>query len=375
MKKDSIKKMALVLALTKMLSFGAKTVSLDSVKYQPMASGISVNNTTTNKLKSDIRISDNEIIYARSNIYANYEDKNNVYYKRYDPDTNSYNDISIFDMENCETHQYGANQNDFKKNFSSLIDDPLIWKEMQEDYPVSFFDNTMEAREFYKNYFMLIYQCGCGHAAATNRVFKYFEGREDDFLKTFGYPMYTVDKKGNIDFNYEVFMLDFFNYATLNMIDIKYDKETIKNALLKDYYERQFGYYDARVKEHDKNWQSFYDKWQNSKDLNISAGILLDYYFGNFNRFLAHYKLDFKILFYEDGFDKYNLDDIVASENFSLYKMSISGNKYSINDKVGSHYMYVSEITKDGTIVSSWGDRYVFDNKKAYWTSKLVLKK
>ena len=52
-----------------------------------------------------------------------------------------------------------------------------------------------------------------------------------------------------------------------------------------------------------------------------------------------------------------------------------NGEIYELQEQIDSHYVFVSEITDDGKIiVSSWGEKYVFENSKANWTSKTLIK-
>ncbi len=72
---------------------------------------------------------------------------------------------------------------------------------------------------------------------------------------------------------------------------------------------------------------------------------------------------------------KYNVGDIIACENFILYKEDYKGRKYGIMKNVNSHYMYVVEIGPNGkVIVSSYGEKYIFDERDATWTSKMTIK-
>ena len=144
------------------------------------------------------------------------DDEKNPIYLKVNRETGEFEPISIFDHENLNSKQYGANQEVFRTKFDQLINNPLIWEEMQRYYPVKKFEDKDEAMFFYRKYFDIIYDCGCGYAAAANYVFHMFEGRENDFYKAFGFPMYTINNNV-IDFNYEIFMLKFFNYSNLKL--------------------------------------------------------------------------------------------------------------------------------------------------------------
>ena len=58
-------------------------------------------------------------------------------------------DISyIFNKNNIATKQYGGNQFDFEGKYSSLIQDSLIYEELQKYYPIEKFNSYEEADFF-----------------------------------------------------------------------------------------------------------------------------------------------------------------------------------------------------------------------------------
>lgn len=72
---------------------------------------------------------------------------------------------------------------------------------------------------------------------------------------------------------------------------------------------------------------------------------------------------------------QYQEGDIVACNNFSLYKVDENGEVTLAIDHVLSHYIYVSGFTEDSkVIVSSWGNKYIFNDENSSWVYKLTLK-
>ncbi len=312
---------------------------------------------------------------------------------------NSYNNhiTSIFDIDNIDSRQYGASQLVFAYHFDELVKDPLIWQELQKYFPLSDFDSEEEAIYFYKKYFEIIYSCGCGYAASCDYVFKLFEGKEDAFYKTFKFPMYTI-KNGKIDFNYELFMLKFFNYS---IIDTNYSKDVIINSMMKDFYAYQIDLYinspEYKKKlpdnfhelssEEREEWMNFdkkreakfhrlYEKWMNANNSYVNLGIELDSTFGNLSEYLSLYGIDNTKVRIEYNPSTYAIGDIVACKNFRLYKIDENNKIYDGIDNVDAHYVFVTNILDDGKImVSSWGDQYIFDNSQATWTEKILIKK
>ncbi len=299
--------------------------------------------------KANETISDSQrpedVLYSLSNIYVSYEDPENPIYLRYNPATGEYSPISIFDAENRATAQYGANQNALYDNYYRLIRDEYIWNELQRYFPVSAFTSEEAAKAFYKEYFALIKFCGCGYAAAIDSLFRAYEGKEREFEEMFGYPMYTVDEKGKIDFNYEIAILQFFNYSILNYSEGYGTAEQVINAVTNG---------------------------------TADFGISLTYEFGKIREYLKEYAPEVSLstfcLQQTRGF-RFNADDIVACEDFSLYKETDSGLQYYTLSDLEAHYVYVVGFTEDGRpIISSWGEQYILDNDGANWTYQVTLK-
>ncbi len=303
--------------------------------------------------------------------------------------------ISIFDEENIKTKQYGANQKVFSLFDDDFVKDVFIWNEMQKYYPKEMFSSRDEAIAFYKSYFNLISETDCGYTAACNVVFKYFEGREDEFLKAFGYPMYTY-KDGVIDFNYEYFVLEFFNYCNLKMKE-RYGE--VREATKKDMYRFALDDYinsleytlrkpSKMTDEEYDAWEKFdneriakykylYDRWDSCHNTKINFGIPVDAAFGYIDNFLATKGL---LCNSHVEFDnvKYKVGDIVAAGGYHLYTSEEQKeNETAFNavlTQIGDHYVYITEIHDDKIIVSSFGNRYILDLSTATWKENVTLK-
>lgn len=99
-----IRKIALTLAAVKLFSSGSFLLENNTNFYNDhtIAYADELILDATN-----ITIND-DIIYDNTNIYMGYDENGDVYYKRYDPVTSQYKDISIYDEENIQSHQYGG---------------------------------------------------------------------------------------------------------------------------------------------------------------------------------------------------------------------------------------------------------------------------
>ena len=314
-------------------------------------------------------------------------------YKILNDKTGEYDIVSIFNDTNISSKQYGASQADFRNHFDDLIQDPLIWEEVQKYYPVNSFDNPDDATFYYKKYFEVIYENGCGYAAATDYVFRLFEGHEEEFFDHFGYSMYTY-RNGEIDFNYELFMLKFFNYSVLDCNR----NDLVKRIIIKDFYHHQMerldkecsyrGILSSNVRSWtEDDWQTYrklenerqkkYDeaeaKWKKATAEDINLGITLNSNFGNLHKYLKKYGIRSNAE-YRHNTKKLATDDIVACDNFVLYAINGSGT-VTTQQKVDLHYVYVVGYDDNGNIiVSSWGEKYILDNSKSPYTSQIRIK-
>lgn len=112
--------------------------------------------------------------------------------------------LDIFGDYNLDSCQFGGNQEDLVKAYNNPYVDAMI---------KSYFPSITTEEEL--QYLNNIKNNGCGNVAITNLVFKKFEGKEEEFYKTFGYPMYEMkyDSKNDglsIDYNYEPLIMDLY---------------------------------------------------------------------------------------------------------------------------------------------------------------------
>ena len=338
--------------------------------------------------------SDGDGTKLKNNIYY-FEEVDESYYRRYNTENKEFQYISIFDDENIFTSQYGASQVDFKDKTKELIENKLIWNELQKYFPVNDFKSTDEAKIFYEAYFSIIGYSGCGYAVAANYIFQNYEGREKEFEKALGYPMYEINKDGDIDFNYEVFMLKFFNYYNLDRCNKKREIiDSLENEINRKRIEfrlRQLDDYNILPKDFktwtreeqlcwielgyakEKEYAKLSSELKKIKSNNINLGIQQDDSFGYLKDYLNRFGIDCNIK-YSKNITDYNVGDIIASENFDLYQMNPYGIIVSKNSNIGLHYLYITDTGNESVIVSSWGNKYVLDNSNATNVSKVLIK-
>lgn len=310
---------------------------------------------------------------------------------------NKTNNTYIFNDKNIETVQYGGNQKDFNNKFDILIQDPLIWAEVQKYFPITEFESEKDAMFFYKKYFYQIYFFGCGHVAVVNSIFDYFQGQEQEFERLFGFPMYIIKGDGTIDYNYELLILKFFNYIAFDSDVYNYSKSDIEKCFARDlYYEKLNSFiqspdyiqrtpsdyhlysqeekleFHEKVRISEEFFHELYQKWLNSTNEYHELGLPIGVHLGDIKGFLNKYGLDVDVsLYYDNNFKPGN---IIVSDGFSLYKLDQNGKVINEFNNIKCHYVYVSEKGKNGMpIVSSFGNKYYFDNKNSNWTCRFKI--
>lgn len=302
-------------------------------------------------------------------------EKDNPYsWKRYNIETNATEDISIYDDENISSYQYGANQYDFLERAKYLLRDPLIRNELNKIKSEDSFDTEELANFYYTKYLEAISINGCGYAASVNRIFKLFEGKEEEFTNIFGFPPYTireyVNKEtgeitgGYIDFNYEVLMLMLWNANnTLKNVEKTFAKEYLSE--LQSYLEEEINKAN-NDKDLEKRLKDVKNALRSAKNTDINLGIMYDKNFGDFKKFLSNSPYDFEITINKKE-TNYEDNDIVSLSNFTIYLLDENDEIVMPVDNKKSHYISIVKQLEDGNYVaSSWGLKFLLVPKKQY---------
>ncbi len=158
-----------------------------------------------------------------------------------------------------------------------------------------------------QTYFRDMNEEACGYVAIANTIFAYYIGREDEFEKAFGFPMYH-----NGDLNYDALLVDIYSrYDDPNTSGTNPDS---RKEFLEDYM-KQKGV-DVSVAPHQD-----LSTTEIKEDLRDGKHVLIAFHNG--------------------------------------YMYDENGNRHAID---GGHSMEVTGVTKDGKlIVSSWGEKYYID--------------
>ena len=322
--------------------------------------------------------------------------------------------VSIYGEYTKENWQYGGDQGSINNTLTWLEDDTML--DILETY---FPDAT---KEDYELYLTAISNVGCAYTAFINMVFKNFEGREEEFEKTFGFPMYTVNSKkgvfyGDIDFNYEYLIVDLVSYYWSVIKDNNYTIQDLYGDIgtgesnnsrkhfdgeldgmylqegfewLEEKYKLKLQYDilpRAREIEYDPSWDPNMPEEEKSHDQK--------YWESQYQYFLEHIKErkerdpDYKLscngfIFTEDfkgSFTErlhiYDYEEMIKKCQ-ALYpgkriNVTISGdfvyydrNGTKRESNLGPHASTVTGVTEDGDlIISTWGQEYILKKDEA----------
>lgn len=250
------------------------------------------------------------------------------------------------------------------------------------------FYEFVRSHERYKDYsdkdikklFNRINQEGCGYVAITNNIFMAYKGREEDFEKTFGFPMYDENGKPNYDY----LVLDM--YASTDdyfFIDNDLGKAALIQRMLNDLSEEEFR------NEFGIEKKSIQDCIDSGLDVNEVLEPAMDKISKDYseNSYIErnttamntaeiinrsqHY-LNEKGVCIDYNFDQENLNPEQIKQYLDEGKhINIKATKFSVYDSNGKlkrldgrssytdHWMTVIGVTEDGNyIVSSWGEYY-----------------
>lgn len=167
---------------------------------------------------------------------------------------------------------------------------------------------------------------GCGYIALTNTLFKQYVGREDEFEKTFGFPMY--DKNG--DLNYDALVTDFYSSTD-------------------NHNEKSFLWW---------KWDDV-DESEDKSDIQ-GSGTTREKREYRWEKYLKEHNVDVDVKNVDITIDNYNKvsskgDIVVGVSPVILY--DCDGNE--VYNEEGGHAMTVTGVTDDGMYkVSSWGKEY-----------------
>lgn len=268
---------------------------------------------------------------------------------------------------------YGADQGDMAKNKKGLWFFGFRWFEDEDLYAY------IRQHSRYQNYSQteiaaLMDQInfeGCGYIAIVNNIFVEYEGREAEFERIFGFPMYNKDGKANYDY----LIVDFYaNTDDQYYMDEPMGATSLVNDVVLQYlngreddFRRKYGcdpLSEGKIPEEVR--QKILDEYQDmatvTLDMNGTTRYSLE------NRF-KHYMEQKGIACTSETLTGSPLPDTakinryledgqnvnIATDGFNLYE---ENGKAAAKD-VGSHWMTATGTTDDGRyIVSSWGKRY-----------------
>lgn len=201
--------------------------------------------------------------------------------------------------------QYGGYQGNPQTHYKDLAD--IVRK-----YYPDFSDKEVE------DYLKKLADEGCGYVAMTNTIFSQFEGKEDEFEKTFGFPMY--DENGEL--NYDAMVTDFYSAMDNHNKDGINESEDPSSTDGKGTTREKREYrWETYMKDHGID--------VDVKDVDVTPDTYEE---------IA-----------KDGYLVIGVSPVVLYDE--------NGNE--VYNKKGGHAMTVTGVTDDGMyIVSSWGEKF-----------------
>ena len=162
---------------------------------------------------------------------------------------------------------------------------------------------------------------GCGYVAFANTIFLRFKGRESEFERTFGFPMY--DENGNL--NYNDLIADFY--------------------FAKDDPGSNDG---PTTGEAAKMWESYCRDHGVNVAVQNNVKVTVD----NYHEYAKKGQV------------------IISTRPLNLWKRKADGSYMLVDTRDGGHAMTVTGVTEDGRfIVSSWGETYYLNPDLSVYTS------
>lgn len=238
-------------------------------------------------------------------------------------------DSVVFD----DTGDYGGDQGDPQSQWGFWSEKKDLYEIVRRHYP-DYSDKEIKA--FLKK----LNSEGCSYVAFLNTLFAAYEGREEEFERTFGFPMY---KDG--DLNYNELLVDYY-CSTDNHVEI--------NG--KDFWDtyEDFGDGDGDRQSYDYKTDTT-GRGASATDEIYRGGRYLD-------EKGVDYTIESKIDVTVENFSQLAEDGYVVINFFDGPLQDIEGNTVQY---LPGHAMTITGTTSDGRyIVSSWGKKYYIDPSK-----------
>ena len=239
----------------------------------------------------------------------------------------------VFDSNRDKEGLYGGDQNG-PNSVWNVDEKKALYDIVRQHYP------DMTDKEIRK-YLQKLNSEGCGYVAVVNSIFEEYQGREAEFEKIFGFPMYQEGK-----LNYNRLLVDF--YASTD--NHNPGEHGIGDVV--DVYEDYNRSADG--------WKLFYDA---DKDTS-GRGMGMDDLAYRTKLYLNEKGVDVTVI-NDVPVDVSNVKEL--TQDGTVVLAYYYGNLRDVNGNVmqyinGGHGMVITGVTEDGRyIVSSWGNKYYID--------------
>ena len=265
------------------------------------------------------------------------------------------NPLDIFGEYNLSTRQYGGSQMDLSKCVSLNSDgtyiftDKYIYNILKKYFPDA-------SDHDYYTYLQIIEHSACLYTACINSLFKQYEGKEEEFYETFGFPMYEVNSNGYIDYNYEKLIVEYYSYVE-SKLNLQVKDIDVASTKVESGTSYSLALFSEFLSQYNVNVDSGGNQYLINAAYNINCfSSLLTALnpFGDLNESLK--------LTYLSTSNDTNAHMILSASNYNLYSVDNNKKGKFTGTGIGGHAMYVIGITDDGYLkVSSWGNEYAID--------------
>ncbi len=253
----------------------------------------------------------------------------------------------IFDESRLELIQYGGDQTSFSLSCNELLANEDIRKILTENFP----DAT---EEDYYLYLRKIEYVGCGYVAMVNSIFDAYQGKQEEFQNTFHIPMYRLDSRGKVVFNYEPLVTSLYTYqwkdllGYTNIEDIYGNVEEVMQNLDDDI---EITGSSGTEPSYNDVFASFLKNCY-GVDCEVKRIPIIPFLINEKKMFEEYAKDSQSMILSSFDFDYYSFDEETGEKGRKIY------------DDLSGHAMSITGVTPKGDfVVSSWGRRYVVNFK------------
>lgn len=216
----------------------------------------------------------------------------------------------------------------------------------------------------------------CSYASNVNELLTYFKSNSADFYRYFGFSMYQQEPSGQYRLNTEELLLDLYLFANNVANGGRLFEDTATGKVIRDYNLQEVDIFNRHTLNADDQqylasvtdgriaW--FMDRYLKSKNPELSYASELIYNNSSFSsKDFSKKKFSKVIADISNRMNRgetINLDIYTLGSEIRMIPIDVKGTDYittSIWDEGSGHSVFVTGLTDEGFVVSSWGSRYL----------------